>query len=150
MDQADQADEAVEAVQPIWRILAVTSVEVRLPDQFPLVKVVDAETGRRSLEFRIGLNEGVALRHAIDGTSAPRPMTGDLLASALRLLGAQVAAARLTGRQGSVYLAELELMTPTGRQVLECRPSDAMVLALRRDVAAPVLADERLFTPGDV
>ena len=135
---------------PVWRIVSVASVEVQLPDQYPAVTVVDTEVAGRSLEFRIGLTEGVALRHAIDGTSAPRPLTGDLLASVLRLLGAQVAAVRLTGRRGSLYSAEIELMTPSGRQVLPCRPSDGMALALRRDVAAPVLADERLFSPGEV
>lgn len=131
-----------------WRIVAVASVEVVLPDQYPLVSLVDTEVAGRSLTFRIGLTEGVALRHALDGTVAARPLTGDLLASVLRALDAQVAAVRLTGRDGSVYRAELELVTPKGKQVIPCRPSDGMTLALRG--GAPVLADERLFEPGDL
>jgi bifunctional DNase/RNase len=35
--------------------------------------------------------------------------------------------------------------------VLDCRPSDALALALRQGVPAPILADERLLdTEGDV
>ncbi len=62
-----------------------------------------------------------------------------------------VIALRLVGREDGVYLAELDLMTPTGRERIDCRPSDGLVLALRMRVPAPVLVDERLLdTSGDV
>jgi len=42
-------------------------------------------------------------------------------------------------------------MTPGGREVLDCRPSDGIVLALRMPVPAPILVDERLLDDaGDV
>ena len=41
--------------------------------------------------------------------------------------------------------AELDLMTRQGREVLECRPSDGLILAVRQGVRAPILLDERLF-----
>jgi bifunctional DNase/RNase len=39
-------------------------------------------------------------------------------------------------------------MTPTGRELIDCRPSDGLVLALRMPVPAPVLVDERLLEDG--
>ena len=48
-----------------------------------------------------------------------------------------VIAVRLTGRENGNYLAELDLMTPPGRERVPCRPSDGIVLALRMPVPAP-------------
>lgn len=134
-----------------FRIVTVTSVAVRLPDQYPLVTLEDAEVPGRALSFRIGLTEGVALSHAMGGTVAPRPSTHDLFAAALQRYAVDVLAVRLVGRVGATYLAELDLVGGHGREVLSCRPSDGICMALRQRVPAPVLADDRLFTePGDV
>ena len=134
-----------------FRIVTVSSVRVALPDQYPLVTLEDAEVAGRSLSFRIGLAEGAALAHALEGTSAPRPSTHDLFAVALQRYAVDVLAVRLVGRVGPTYLAELELVGGHGRERLSCRPSDGICLALRQRVPAPVLADDRLFTQvGDV
>lgn len=132
-------------------IVTVVSVGVELPDQYPVLTLEDTESGRGRLSFRIGVAEGVSLAHALAGTVAPRPQTHDLFAQALRHYTIEVLAVRLVGRVGSTYLAELDLAGPGGRAVLSCRPSDGICLALRRDVPAPLLADQRLFSePGDV
>jgi len=48
-------------------------------------------------------------------------------------------------------VAELDIMAPTGRERIVCRPSDGLVLALRMPVTAPILVDERLLEQaGDV
>lgn len=139
---------APEAYPDTYRIVRVVSVDVTLPDQYPAVTLEDVEGHGDRLAFRIGTAEGVALAHALAGTAAPRPLTHDLFALALERYGVEVVAVRLTGRIGTTFLAELELTGPAGRQVLPCRPSDAICLALRQRVAAPVLCDERLFTSG--
>jgi len=131
-----------------WRIVRVVSVDVVLPDQFPTVTLENTEGHGERLAFRIGTSEGVALAHAIGGTTAPRPLTHDLFAETLERYGIEVLAVRLTGRIGSTHFAELVLVGPSGRAVLSCRPSDGICLALRQRVAAPVLCDERLFSPG--
>ncbi|HVX21176.1 MAG TPA: bifunctional nuclease family protein [Acidimicrobiales bacterium] len=136
---------------PVFRVMDVVSVSVDLPDQYPLVTLQEAEPPLRELSFRIGMPEGVALGYALRGLSAPRPLTHDLFTTVLQRLGADVVAVRLVGRQGATYAAELDLMSPRGREVLPCRPSDGLVLALRQVVPAPVLADERLLAgAGDV
>jgi bifunctional DNase/RNase len=140
--------QAPEANPGTYRIVRVVSVDVSLPDQYPTVTLEDVEGYGDRLAFRIGTAEGVALAHALAGTAAPRPLTHDLFALALERYGVDVVAVRLTGRIGTTFLAELELTGHAGRQVLPCRPSDAICLALRQRVAAPVLCDERLFTSG--
>jgi hypothetical protein len=49
------------------------------------------------------------------------------------------------GREEGTLLAELDLMAPGGRERVDCRPSDGIVLALRMPVPAPILVDERLL-----
>lgn len=133
------------------RLVRVVSVDVALPDQYPTVTLEDTEEGRDRLGFRIGTAEGVALAHVLAGTTAPRPLTHDLFALAMERFGVEILAVRLTGRVGTTYLAEVELVGPAGRQVLSCRPSDGICLALRQRVPAPLLCDERLFVvTGDV
>jgi hypothetical protein len=62
-----------------------------------------------------------------------------------------VIAVRLVGREEGTLLAELDLMTPGGRERVDCRPSDGIVLALRMPVPSPILVDERLLESlGDV
>ena len=56
-----------------------------------------------------------------------------------------VIALRVVGREEGTLLAELDLMTPGGRERVDCRPSDGIVLALRMPVPAPILVDERLL-----
>jgi bifunctional DNase/RNase len=142
---------AHRSVPRAFRIVRVVSIDVVLPDQFPVVTLEDVEETRERLAFRIGTTEGVALAHALAGTVAPRPLTHDLFALALERVGVDIVAVRLTGRVGTTYLAELELAGPAGVEVLSCRPSDGICLALRQRVPAPVLCDARLFrTPGDV
>jgi bifunctional DNase/RNase len=42
-------------------------------------------------------------------------------------------------------------MTPAGRERVDCRPSDGIVLVPRMPVPFPILVDERLLqTGGDV
>ena len=78
-------------------------------------------------------------------------MTHELFAQVLRRAGIDIVAVHLVGREGGNLLAELDLMTPGGRERVDCRPSDGLVLALRAPVPAPVLVDERLLVEvGDV
>jgi bifunctional DNase/RNase len=76
---------------------------------------------------------------------SPRPLTHELFARVLQQVRVDVIAVRVTGREQGNYLAELDLMASTGRERVPCRPSDALVLALRTPVPAPILVDERLL-----
>ena len=136
---------------PTFRVMDVVRVSVDLPDQFPVVVLQESEPPLRELAFRVGMVEGVALANALRRVESARPQTHELLATTLRRLGVDVVAVRLVGRTGATYLAELDLMGARGREVISCRPSDGLVLAVRQPARAPVLADERLHDgEGDV
>ena len=135
-------------IGPSFRVMAVEDVSLELPAQFPSVTLVETEPPMRALVFPIGLPEGTALAQALRRLPGRRPMTHELFMEVLQRAHIDVVSVRLTGREEGNLLAELDLMTPTGRERVDCRPSDGLVLALRMPVPAPVLVDERLLEDG--
>lgn len=134
-----------------FRVMEVVALAVDLPSQFPLLTLQEAEPPFRRLSMPLGMAEGVAMGHAFHKVATPRPLTHELFASVLQRLNVDVVAVRLVGRTAGIYLGELDLMSPRGREVVPCRPSDGLTMALRLPVVAPVLADERLLSDeGDV
>ncbi len=136
---------------PAFRVMNVDEVSLDLPSQYPAVTLVESEPPMRMLVFPVGLPEGTAMAQALRRMESRRPMTHELFMQVLQRARIDVIAVRLTGRDEGTLLAELDLMTPGGRQRIDCRPSDGLVLALRMPVPAPILVDERLLEEaGDV
>jgi bifunctional DNase/RNase len=134
---------------PAFRVMDVDAVSLDLPAQYPSVALLEAEPPLRTLVFPVGLTEGTALALALHKMSSPRPLTHELFAQVLQRSRLDIIAVRLTGRDQGNYLAELDLMTPHGRERIPCRPSDGLVLALRMPVPAPILVDERLLESAE-
>ena len=132
-----------------FRVTEVVSVTVTLPDTFAQVQLSETEAPYRVLGFPVGLAEGAALAAAIEGSVGARPTTHELFAEVLGRSGVEVIALRLTRREGGVLCAEIDLMGPRGREIVECRPSDGLVLCHRQVVTAPVLVAEELFDEQD-
>jgi hypothetical protein len=128
--------------------MAVEDVSFELPAQFPSVTLVETEPPMRALVFPVGLPEGTAMAQALRRIPGRRPMTHELFMDVLQRVHVDVVSVRLIGRDEGNLVAELDLMTPTGREIVDCRPSDGLVLALRMPVPAPVLVDERLLEDG--
>ena len=136
---------------PVFRVMVFEDVSLDLPTQFPVVTLIENEPPLRSLVFPVGLAEGTALALALRRMESPRPTTHELFMEVMQRGRIDVIALRLNGRENGNYLAELDVMTPLGRERIACRPSDGLVLALRMPVSAPILVDERLFEEtGDV
>jgi bifunctional DNase/RNase len=72
-------------------------------------------------------------------------MTHSLFAEVLSRHQVRVEAARITGRKGQLFSAEIETAGPRGRQVIACRPSDALALVLRQRFPTPVLVAEWVY-----
>ena len=146
-----QPEPRVAPPTPAFRVMDVEDVSMDLPSPYPAVTLVESEPPMRALVFPVGLPEGTAMAQALRRMDSRRPMTHELFMQVLQQARIDVIAVRLVGRDEGNLLAELDLMTPTGRVRVDCRPSDGIVLALRMPVPAPILADERLLDDlGDV
>ena len=70
----------------------------------------------------------------IQGATPPRPMTPDLLKTAIEKLGGVPEKVVITGIQGNAYYAEIHINQNGSSIVLDSRPSDAIALAVRCDI----------------
>jgi bifunctional DNase/RNase len=91
------------------------------------------------------LADAIALQYAHSAIEGRRPGTHELMTTILTRLQAEVIAARIVRYEGGVFYSELDLMTPKGREVFDCRTSDALSLALRQKSNAPILCSEEVL-----
>jgi len=113
-----------------------------------LLKPLLEEPGEgRVLPIWIGAQEATSILIAVQGEQAPRPLSHDLITTLFGTVGARIERVDVTRIDDGTFYAELSLTTPTGPQVLDSRPSDAIALAVR--VQAPIwVADEVLDEAG--
>jgi len=126
---------------PDFRAVEIAAV-VPLEDEAALL-LLEAKDSGEVLPLVIGLFEASAIEQARLGSVPPRPLTHDLLASAVAALGATVVRVDIDAFQDSVFRAKLRL-SQSGRTVtLDARPSDSVALATR--TRAPIFAARRIL-----
>lgn len=108
-----------------------------LPDQPQEVHVVTliTDAGQR-VPLWVGSFEGQALKLHVEGIRTERPLTYDLMLQALERHGVRIVRADVVRIVKPTFFAQLTTESQYGEQVLDCRPSDALNLALR--AGAPV------------
>ena len=141
----DPAAAAMAAGYASFKVVEIVDVSVPLPSIHAVVHLSEAAAPFRSLNFPIGLAEGAALVSAIERSDGSRPMTHELFSEVLRRVNIDVVAMRIVDRVEGVLHAEIDLMGSRGREVLQCRPSDGLILCQRQSVPAPILVDEEIF-----
>lgn len=88
----------------------------------------------------IGLWEAISIRNAIKGEILPRPITHDLFVEVLRRLHATVTALSIDSLEDGIFYAKLHVRLDGMVEVVDCRPSDGIAIALRTD--APITVEE--------
>ena len=143
----EPAEEVLDDVAtfPTYRVMSVESVTFDLADSAPLVHLMEAEAPFRYLAIPVALNDAVAMHQAVSAIEGRRPGTHELIADILRRVQVDVIAARIVRLEGGIFYAQLDLMTPRGNELFDCRTSDAITLALRQNVPAPVLCAEEVL-----
>ena len=128
-----------------FHVMRFESVLYDLTDPSPMVHLLEAESPFRYLVIPIALADAVALQLAHSQIEGRRPATHELMTTILTRLQAEVIAARIVRYEGGVFYSELDLMTPRGREVLDCRTSDALTMALRQLAPAPILCSDEVL-----
>lgn len=124
------------------RLVAVAGVLVDLPSVNPVVVLREVDAPWRELHFAIGMAEGVAIAQAWRKVSLPRPMTHEFMTSVLERFSLTVEVVNITGVEGRTFFAEVVFSGPNAgatRVAVECRPTDALALALRQGVGVPIM-----------
>ncbi|MCH6558437.1 MAG: bifunctional nuclease family protein [Nitrospirae bacterium] len=92
------------------------------------------------LPIWVGKPEASAISFALEGVTAPRPMTHDLMKSILDAVHAKVISVVISDLKENTYYAKVHLSYEDSEYAIDSRPSDAIALALR--TSAPIFANE--------
>ena len=117
--------EAPGSPEVAFRVMHLDSVLFDLTDPSPTAHLLEAESPFRYLVIPLALSDAIALQHAHGAIESRRPSTHELMTTILTRMHAEVIAARIVRYE-----------------VIDCRTSDALSMALRQRVPAPILCSE--------
>jgi bifunctional DNase/RNase len=95
------------------------------------VMVLKALSEKKIIPIWIGMNEANAIAMELENVCSPRPMTHDLMKSIMGNLEAILSRVIITDIVENTYYAELHIEKDGEEKVIDCRPSDAVALALK-------------------
>ncbi len=90
--------------------------------------------GERAFPIVIGFNEAAEINRKLRGVQAPRPMTHDLIALIIQSLGGEILRVVISELKDSTFYATLVLEQGGKEKLVDCRPSDAIALAVQSKV----------------
>ncbi|MFN3653230.1 MAG: bifunctional nuclease family protein [Armatimonadota bacterium] len=108
--------------------------------------VVVRDSRSRNLPIWIGEAEAYSIALAIEGSATPRPMTHDLTKLLVERLGGNLQYILVDDLYNNVYYAKLVLEQREEQVEIDCRPSDAIALALR--FKAPIYVADAVLDEG--
>ncbi|MGE5662995.1 MAG: bifunctional nuclease family protein [Deltaproteobacteria bacterium] len=116
------------------RVIGITIDPVT---QTPIVILRDKEN-LNTLPIWIGILEANAIAVGLENVKLPRPMTHDLFKNVLDKTGVRLLRVEVTDIKDSTYYAVLHLDRDGKSLVIDCRPSDAIAIAIRMEVPVMV------------
>lgn len=140
------------AEQPFGRVrlieMVVESVRVHMLSSQHVVILKESERDRY-LPIWIGQSEANAIAMRLQGISAERPLTHDLLVSVVGSLGSRISRVVVTHVTDGTFHARLYLENATGDESeVDSRTSDAIGVAVR--TGSPIYVDERVLDEAGV
>ena len=110
--------------------------------QSPVVILWD-ERNKKFVPIWIGFAEARAIYFALQGIKPPRPITHDLLARMIKVMGGKVTKVKITKLENNTYYAYVQVKVGKKVYNVDSRPSDAIALALR--VGAPIFISKQIM-----
>ena len=121
--------------------------------QMELTRIIISETneqqiiylrevdGDRTFPIMIGMFEATSIDRRVKGIPTQRPLTHDLLASSIELLGGELQDIYINELREHTYFAKLRIRRDGELVEVDSRPSDAIALAVTVDVPIYVAED---------
>jgi len=127
--------------------MTIDSIRVSLMN-YQRVVILKEKLSNRYLPIWIGPAEADAIAVKLQGFEVPRPLTHDLLCTAIDSLGARVNSIVVTDLKNDTFYAVVALDV-NGEQVeIDSRPSDALALAVR--VKVPIYVEEPVLDKAGI
>src|SRR5579871_1444923 len=119
--------------------MTIYGVSFDLVGKQPIVLLKTAE-GNRYLPIWIGHPEAAAILMKLQGATAPRPLTHDLLVNILNELEVEVVRVTVTELRENTFHASITVVSNGSEIEIDSRSSDAIAVAVRAQ--APIFAAE--------
>lgn len=95
------------------------------------VMILEPLNEKRAIPIWIGIQEANAIALELENIVSPRPMTHDLIKNIMSVLEARVDKVIITDLIENTFYAELYIHRGGEVQIIDCRPSDAVAVALK-------------------
>lgn len=122
--------------------VVIDSIRVSLISTQRIVMLRDVD-GERQLPIWIGPFEADAIAIELQDTEIARPLTHDLLKNVVEELGGVITHILISELRESVFYARLFVRLNGRSKDIDCRPSDAIALAVRCKV--PIYVNEEVM-----
>ena len=97
--------------------------------------------GDRSFPIVIGIFEATSIDRRVKGITNPRPLTHDLVANTVESLGGELQDVYINDLREHTYFTKLRVRHEGELIEIDCRPSDAIALAVTAKVPIYVAED---------
>ena len=137
LKRVDSNPEAAVPVQMELRRIIISEVG---DHQVILLKEVE---GERQFPIVIGIFEATSIDRRVKGIHAPRPLTHDLITSVVEQMGGEIQDIIISDLKEHTYFARLRIRREGELIEVDCRPSDAIALAVTARV--PIYVSEEVL-----
>jgi bifunctional DNase/RNase len=127
--------------------MTVDSIRVS-PMNYQRVVILREKESDRYLPIWIGPAEADAIAVKLQDLSVPRPLTHDLLGTIIESLGGSIQHILVTDLQNDTFYAKITIQANGESKEIDCRPSDAVALAVRAQV--PIFANEEVMDKAGI
>jgi len=127
--------------------VVIDSIRISLISQHRIVMLRDVD-GERRLPIWIGPCEAEAITIELQDVEIARPVTHDLLKNVIEELGGTVSHILINELRDQVFYARLFIDMEGEMLEIDCRPSDAIAVAVRAKV--PVFVEEAVMEEAGI
>ena len=127
--------------------MTVDSIRVS-PMNYQRVVILREKESDRYLPIWIGPAEADAIAVKLQDLSVPRPLTHDLLATVIDSLGGTIQHILVSELHNDTFYAKISIQANGKSTEIDCRPSDAVALAVRAQV--PIYVDDEVLDKAGI
>lgn len=127
--------------------VVIDSIRISLVSQHRIVMLKETDS-ERQLPIWIGPCEADAITIELQDVKVARPLTQDLLKNVIAVMGGRVSHVLVKELDDGIFHASLFIDTNGELKEIDCRPSDAIALAVR--VKVPVFVDEAVMEEAGI
>lgn len=128
--------------------MIVDNIRVSPMNYQHLVLLKEKQADHRYLPIWIGPAEAEAIAIKLQNVDTARPLTHDFVRAIIELTGFKVKAAKICDLRNDTYYAEIVIFSKSKTCTVDCRPSDAIALAIR--TKSPIFATSEILKKAGI